>query len=122
VRFYFSLRRQPNPTGGTYGAVYALPEGLRSPAARERFAVVDDIISAGSSTRATVQELSALGARVVVVGALLVLGQRADEHFGALGTPVEAVSRSSLTLWSPGQCPLCSAGEPLRLMADPTAD
>lgn len=49
--------------------------------------MVDDVISAGSSVRATVAALAAAGASTIVVGALLVLGDAALIHFAEQDAP-----------------------------------
>lgn len=111
--FYFT-EPVPAPAGpGLFRAKYRLPPALHERAAGERMAVVDDVISAGSSVRATAEALASAGASVVAVGALLVLGDGADAHFGPRGIPVEAAGRSGWSLWAPDECPLCRAGVPL---------
>ena len=114
LRFYVVERSPANPEAGLFQAVYRLPAGQRSHAAHERFAVVDDVISAGSSVRATVAELSAVGASVVVIGSFLCLGERAVTHFASKGIPVVAPARRDFSMWEPGQCPHCRAGVPLQ--------
>jgi orotate phosphoribosyltransferase len=110
VGFYFT-EPDPAPAGpGLFRAKYRLPDELRRRAGGERVAVVDDVISAGSSVRATADALSAAGASTVAVGALLLLGGAAEAHFTEQGVPVEAVGRSSFSLWKPDECPLCRAG------------
>ena len=116
LRFYFS---QPAPGArgdGLFTAAYSLPLDLRRRVAGERIALVDDVISAGSSVRATLTELTAAGATTVVVGGLAILGQRALEHFAAQGMPLVTLARHDFNLWLPADCPLCQAHEPL---ADP---
>lgn len=110
VRFYFAERRS-NPSGtGLFSATYRLSAGVRAHASRERFAVVDDVISAGSSTRATVDELNSCGAPTVVVGALMLLGDRGERYFSEQSIPVVTLAREALSVWEPAGCPLCQAG------------
>lgn len=109
LRFYYTERVQSSSEGGLFTTEYRLPAGLVSGAARERFAVVDDVISAGSSVRATVTALQSAGASTVVVGALLVLGTTAIDHFASLGVPVVTRARQDFNLWSPAECPQCKA-------------
>ena len=119
LRFYVA---QPAPSiadGGLYSAVYDLPADQRRRVAGERIALVDEVISAGSSVRATDAALAAAGATTVVVGSLLVLGDRAVDHFAARGVPLVALARQPFTLWPPTACPLCAAGTPLE---DPTRE
>jgi orotate phosphoribosyltransferase len=96
-----------------FAAEYRLPADLRRQVRGERIAIVDDIISAGSSVRATTTELEAAGASTVVVGALVILGSEAVEHFSARGVPLVAVTRADFNLWTPSDCPLCRTGERL---------
>lgn len=116
-RFYFT---QPTPGTGATGlftAEYGLPHELQRRAGGERIAVVDDVISAGSSVRATIAALTAAGARTVAVGSLLVLGSAGLDYFSGNAIPVEALEHYDFTLWEPISCPLCEAGT---LLEDPT--
>jgi orotate phosphoribosyltransferase len=79
--------------------------------------MVDDVMSAGSALRGTWSELKAHGALPVVAGALLVLGTTGEDFFAAEGVPVAAAARVPYALWTPGECPLCAAGEPLEDVA-----
>jgi orotate phosphoribosyltransferase len=119
VRFYFTQPVAVGPTADDqlFAAEYRLPSDLRRHVATERVAVVDDCISAGSSVRATSTELAAAGATTVVVGTMLLLGDRAANHFSALNVPVVSLAHQGFNLWTPGECPLCGSGEPLE---DPT--
>lgn len=116
IRFYFT---EPSPLqtdrdrSALFAAEYRLPADLRERARDERIAIVDDIISAGSSVRATAAELAAAGAATPVVGALLLLGNEAVEHFSSRGVPLVAVARQDFNLWAPGDCPSCQTGEAL---------
>lgn len=113
LSFYFTEPAQPKTEGGLFAAEYRLPTDLRRRVRDERIAIVDDVISAGSSARATAAELDAAGASIVAIGALLLLGNEAEEHFSTRGVPVVAVSRQDFNLWTPAGCPLCRTGEPL---------
>jgi orotate phosphoribosyltransferase len=111
----------PSASGGAsdalFQAAYQLPRVFRSRVRGRRVAVVDDVISAGSSVRATAAALRTYGAEVVVVGGLLIMGERAADFFAPLGVPVVGVARTEITLWAPAECPLCAAGMPLEEMA-----
>ena len=107
VEFLFT-ERLPLPEGtALFAAQYRLPEPLRSAAAGRRVAVVDDLISAGSSARATIAELQLQGASVVTVGALLVMGEGADD------LTIQTLGRVPYGLWDPVACPNCARGVPL---------
>jgi orotate phosphoribosyltransferase len=82
---------------------------------------VDDVMSAGSSLRATSEELRSHGATPVAVGALLILGGVGARYFEETeGLPVEAVVRDELEIWSPSECPLCAHGVPLEALGQRT--
>jgi orotate phosphoribosyltransferase len=74
---------------------------------------VDDVISAGSSVRATIAALASAGATVSVVAAPLVLGDAAVTHFAREGIPIETLGRRAFSLWAPDECRLCGEGVPL---------
>jgi orotate phosphoribosyltransferase len=108
--FYYT---EPVTTSGAtrlFGAEYRLPPDLGRAVRGLRVAVVDDVISAGSSVRATVAALEAAGASTVVVGSLLTLGDIATTHFATLGVPLESLGRQDFTMWKPSDCPLCRDG------------
>lgn len=118
LRFYFS-EQVPGETGGAlYTTRYRLPSALRQQVGHERVALVDDVISAGSSVRATAAALTAAGAELVAVGTLLCLGEQGEHSFTERGVPFVTLARQPFTLWAAGECPLCRAGLPLE---NPTA-
>src|SRR5436853_219323 len=61
--------------GGLYSAEYRLPDALAARLAGRRVAVVDDVINAGSATRATLRALRAARGEPVVLAAMLTLGE-----------------------------------------------
>jgi orotate phosphoribosyltransferase len=113
LRFYAAEPAPPRDSGGLFSAEYRLPPGQRRQAARERFAVVDEVISAGSSVRAAMAALAAAGGQTLVVGTLLLLGHPAAEHFSTLGLPLVALARRDFNLWNPVDCPRCRTAVPL---------
>jgi len=113
VEFYYTEPRPEPPDAGLLTAKYQLPDALRRLVRGQRAAVVDDVISAGSSVRASVAALSAAGGSAAVVAALLVLGDAAVTHFADSGIPVETIQRREFVLSKPEDCPLCRAGRPL---------
>lgn len=112
VEFCFT-ELMPNESQGLYKARYRLPRAFTDRVRGKRLAIVDDVMSAGSALRGTYAELTELGAMPVVAGALLVLGTTGSDFFAQQRIPVEAVARKDYALWSPGDCPLCTAGVPL---------
>lgn len=111
--FYYTEPMATSSRAGLFAVEYRLPPGLRQRARGLRVAVVDDVISAGSSVRATVAALSAAGASIAAVGSLLTLGDVGRLHFAGLGVPLESLAHRDLTLWTPADCPLCRDGAPL---------
>jgi RimJ/RimL family protein N-acetyltransferase/orotate phosphoribosyltransferase len=113
VDFHFTepvARRNDTPL---FGAEYRLPPALQRRIRGQRVAIVDDVISAGSSVRATAAAAAAAGGTIVAVGALFVLGRVALDHFAGLTIPVESLGQREFALWEPSACPLCAAGVPL---------
>jgi len=110
LRFYFTERSSERSDSELFSATYHLPAGVRAHASRERFAIVDDAISAGSATRATLSELTGAGAEIRVVGALMLLGDRGERYFAERSIPVVSAAREKLSQWEPQHCPLCQAG------------
>ena len=113
VRFYFCEPAPAKTDGALFSAEYRLSPELRTQVGNERIAIVDDMISAGSSVRATASELDAAGASTVVVGTLVLLGVRAEAYFSDRGVPLVAVTREEFKLWTPSECSLCRTGIPL---------
>jgi len=75
--------------------------------------LLDDAISGGSATLATLSDLGALGASACCVGALWLLGDRAEPAFIARGLPLLAFQREPLPLWTREACPLCARAVPI---------
>lgn len=114
VRFYYCEKSSSDSSSALYGARYRLPAGLLDHASKERFAVVDDVISAGSSVRAVLAELEGVGATTVVVGSLLILGTKATDYFASMGVPVVALESRGFETWLAAECPLCRSDVPLK--------
>jgi orotate phosphoribosyltransferase len=110
MRFYCAERAADAGGGGLFRAAYRFPAGQRKRLAGERLAIVDDIISAGSSVRATIADAQAAGAQVVAVGALMTLGDVGRSHFADAGIPVLTPAHRSFSMWAPEDCPLCARG------------
>jgi orotate phosphoribosyltransferase len=72
----------------------------------ERALVVEDVVTTGGSTREVIEALTAAGAQVVGVGALI------DRHAGSLDftVPFHALLRLEIAAYEPGSCPLCQSG------------
>ena len=115
--FYFTTPTTTTGTG-TFRAKYLLPPGAAARLLGKRVALVDDVMSAGSSLRATLTEVETHGGIPVVVGALFVLGNIGAAFFNERGLRIETTGRAPFDTWRPAECPLCAAAVPLD---DPTA-
>lgn len=62
------MREMPAKARGLYRARYRIPGALAERVAGKRFAIVDDVMSAGSALRGTYADLRAHGATCVVAG------------------------------------------------------
>jgi orotate phosphoribosyltransferase len=98
---------------GLFAVDYRIPAAIRGNIAGRRVAIVDDAISAGSAVRGTLADLDVIGARTIVLGALLVLGPAADELADRRGFPLERVVDVPFRTWLPAECPLCASSTPL---------
>lgn len=96
-----------------FPAEYRLPETLRRAVRGKRVAIVNDVINAGSAVRGTFEEICGCDARVVVIGSLLTLGSAARELATSKRVALETLTTVANTLWTPSECPLCTAGVPL---------
>lgn len=109
---------EPVPSAGASGlfrAEYRVPDGMKAAVRGARVALVDDMISAGSSVRATALALAEAGASVVVIGTLMTLGSIGLHHFADAGVPIEAaLGGLDFAMWTPDACPLCRSGVPLQ--------
>jgi orotate phosphoribosyltransferase len=94
--------------GGLFQARYRLEPDLVSSVRGRRVALVDDVMSAGSSLRATYEEIARHGGLPSVIGALLILGSKGDAYFASRHLPVESAARAPFDLWPPDTCPLCA--------------
>lgn len=112
VEFCFTERVMSSQDAGLYQASYHLPRSFVARVSGKRFAMVDDVMSAGSALRGTYAELEGNGAVPVVAAALLVLGTTGSDFFAQRGVAVEAIARDQYEMWLPEECPLCLAKQP----------
>jgi orotate phosphoribosyltransferase len=118
--FYFTVNA-PVEGEGTFNARYQLPPGIGHRLLGRRVALVDDVMSAGSSLRATLTAVESRGGIPVVVGALYVLGSIGESFFKERGLRIETTGRAAFESWRPPECPLCAAGVPLDDPSQPAA-
>ncbi len=113
VEFYYTERVKLQ-SDALYSVKYRLPKSLREKVRGKKFAIVDDVINAGSAVRGTMAELQANGAQAVVIGALLVLGNSAQNFCDSQKIPLEATTHLPNEVWIPATCPLCAKRIPLK--------
>ncbi len=117
TKFWYTEPVKASEGAGLYRARYRLPHAFSNSRAGTRVALVDDVMSAGSSLRASFTALHELGATVVVVGTLLMLGTVGQQYFAQQNVPTHAVVCDEFDVWPPERCPLCAAGSPLERVA-----
>jgi orotate phosphoribosyltransferase len=108
--FYYTEPITTSDGTALFATQYRLPADLRGGLRGLKVVVVDDVISAGSSARATIATLEAAGASTTAVGTLMTLGNVGRTHFARLGLPLESLVHKDLLLWTPTDCPLCRSG------------
>jgi orotate phosphoribosyltransferase len=115
VAFCFTERTSA-ADGSLYSAAYRLPVALAALVAGRRVAVVDDVVNAGSATRATLAALKEARAEPVALAALITLGARPAAVATQAGLPLVALANRANVVWEPAECPRCAAGEPLETL------
>jgi orotate phosphoribosyltransferase len=113
VEFYFAEQFTRPPDDSLYPIGYRIPDVLRPIASGKRFAIVDDVINAGSAVRGACIDLRSCDAMPVVIGALLILGDPAESLAASEGVELESLAQMPNTLWEPSACPLCASRVPL---------
>jgi orotate phosphoribosyltransferase len=112
VEFAYT-ERHDTQAAALYPVEYRLPRVLRDRVRGKRVAIVNDVINAGSAVRGTYSDLLTCGARPVVVGTLLVLGDVFTPMIARWKLPLESIATLPNALWPPAECPLCASGVPL---------
>ncbi len=75
----------------------------------ERVLIVDDILTAGTSIRETLEAVTPFQPEIVGIGLLVDRSQgQADFDY-----PLHALLHLSIPNYAPADCPLCTAGQPL---------
>jgi orotate phosphoribosyltransferase len=121
AEFWFTEPASAADGSGLYRARYRLPRRFITRLARPRLALVDDVMSAGSSLRATYAELDSR-TDVVALGSLLQLGSVGASHFAEQRIPVKTVVKQAFETWPPSECPHCAAGAPLESVVAPAVE
>jgi len=113
IEFFYTERAGVQSSEALYAATYHLPPQLRQLIDGKNIAIVDDVINAGSAVRGTLAELQSFGARPVVIGALLVLGDLGQKYLAERNLPLRSISHLPNEIWEPRDCPLCASQVPL---------
>ena len=109
--------RFANPSRrGLFPFEYRIPRALHAAVQGKRVAIVNDVISAGSAVRGAFSDLQSIGADVIAIGALLVLGDSIGKFAVEHRVSLELLQQMPYNLWTPAQCPLCAAGKPLEIL------
>lgn len=113
VPFTYSERFENPGSDAMYPVEYRIPSQLRDELRGRRVAIVNDVINAGSAVLGTLSDLEACGARVVAIGALVVLGSSASRFAADKQVALEALLCQPNEIWMPSECPLCASQVPL---------
>jgi orotate phosphoribosyltransferase len=113
--FVYAERFADSSREGWFPVEYRLPKALHGAVRGKRVAIVNDVISAGSAVRGAFRDLQSVGAEVVVIGALLGLGDSIGRFASENRIALELLQQMPHHLWTPEECPLCAAGEPIEI-------
>ncbi len=113
--FVYAERFANSSREGLFPVEYRLPKALHGAVKGRRVAIVNDVISAGSAVRGAFRDLRLIGAEVVVIGALLGLGDSIEKFASEDHIALELLQRMPHNFWTPEECPLCAAGEPIEI-------
>jgi orotate phosphoribosyltransferase len=112
-----------NPDRGALFPIdYRLPAAQHPLVRGRRVAIVNDVISAGSAVRGALAHLDALGAHIVAVGSLAILGTLFVTYARERALPLETLAHRAHNLWAPAACPLCQAGVPAEAVGASPSD
>ncbi|MGB2662767.1 MAG: hypothetical protein WAK48_02110 [Candidatus Acidiferrum sp.] len=114
--FVYAGRFPNTARQGLYTVKYRVPAALQSVVKGKRVAIVNDAINAGSAVIGTFIDLQSIGANVVAIDALLALGDTIHAFAVDHHLPLELLQHMPNNLWTPSECPLCAAGQPLEIV------
>lgn len=114
--FVYAERFDGPAREGLYPVKYHLPKALHAAVKGKRVAIVNDVISAGSAVRGAFADLQGVGANIVAIGALLALGNSIGGFAAEHDVALELLQQMPHNLWTPSECPLCGAGQPLEIV------
>ncbi len=114
-QFTYAERIVDESREGLFAVDYRVPKGLQGELRGKRVSIVNDVISAGSAVRGTFEDLQRIGAEVVAIGALCVLGEAIGEFAEANRVGIEMLEKKANNVWRPEDCPFCARGMPLEI-------
>ena len=117
AEFCYTERFVPQSDGqapSLFPVEFRVPAVLREKLRGKRVAIVNDVISAGSAVRGTLDDLRSCGAEAVAVASLAVLGPSAEAFAALNNLALESLRSFPFTMWRPAECPLCQAGVALQ--------
>ncbi len=117
LSFVYALRTDGPSDSRMFPVSYELPAVLNHAVAGKRVAVLNDVISAGSAVRGTLQNLKKCGADIVGIATLALLGDSFLHFAEQEAIPLKALFRMANNMWEPEACPLCVAKVPLQRLA-----
>ncbi|HYI13723.1 MAG TPA: phosphoribosyltransferase family protein [Thermoanaerobaculia bacterium] len=112
--FTYSERFEESAEQQLYPYGYRIPRMLHPHVRGKRVLIVNDVINAGSAVRGTATELEQLGATVVALGAMLVLGPWTARFAEEKRLQLAVLAEEKNELWEPAGCPLCASEVPLQ--------
>lgn len=104
IQFVYT-ERDPSAPGPP--ARYIMPARMKADIQGRSVVVIDDAINAGSAVSATIVELESQGARVVAIGCLLTLNEKAQVLANSQGVPLVRLHQLQQCLWPAADCPVC---------------
>lgn len=110
IEFAYAERHLDPNRDGLFPVDYRIPGALRDVVRGQRVAIVNDVVNAGSSVRATLADLQACSAKTVAIASLLVLGDAAERLARGAGLPLVALAKQPNSIWTPDECPACAEG------------
>ena len=115
VEFFYTEKVAAQQYNALYSVTYRIPSCFRTALEGKNVAIVDVVIHAGSAVRGTLAEIQAYGARPIIIGSLLILGETAQGFFTEMHLPLKSISYLPNDLWVPAECPFCAAETPLTI-------
>jgi orotate phosphoribosyltransferase len=113
VPFSYTEPTMQQGAAALYPVTYRIPAALRPKLHGKSVAIINDVINAGSAVGGTHADLVACGAKPVAIGTLLVLGTWTHRFAAEHNLALETLSTLQNEIWTPAECPMCAAGQPL---------